>query len=108
MDETMIQAAMNVILHAGNARLKAEEAIEKAKKSQFEEADLFMAQAKEEITESHATQTEIIQSEAAGKRHEINILFIHAQDTLMTIMSELKMARQIIDLYKVIDQKGIL
>ena len=100
MDETMIQAAMNVILHAGNARLKAEEAIEKAKEGNWEEADRLMAEAKEEIVESHATQTEIIQSEAAGVKHEINILFIHAQDTLMTIMSELKMSHQIIDLYK--------
>ncbi|MBQ6334626.1 MAG: PTS lactose/cellobiose transporter subunit IIA [Erysipelotrichaceae bacterium] len=105
MDETLIQAAMNVILHAGNARLKAEEAIDKAKAGDFSAADELMKEAHEEIVEAHATQTEIIQSEASGNKHELNILFIHAQDTLMTIMSELKMSGQIIDLYRALNER---
>lgn len=102
----MIQAAMNVILHAGDARIKAEEAIEAAKKKEFDKADALLIEAHDQIVEAHATQTEIIQSEAAGEKHEINLLFIHAQDTLMTIMSELKMSRQIIDLYKALEQRS--
>ena len=43
------------------------------------------------MRKAHVQQTQIIQDEAKGFHHEINILFIHAQDTLMTIMSELNM-----------------
>ena len=38
-------------------------------------------------------RTEVIQSQVGGENMEYSLLFIHAQDTLMTINTELRMAK---------------
>ena len=55
--------------------------------------------------QAHNAQTEVIQGEARGEKTELCLLFIHAQDTLMTIMSELNMAGEMIQMYKLIYNK---
>lgn len=55
-----------------------------------------IAEARIEITKAHQEQTEIIQKEAAGVHYESCLLFTHAQDTLMTIMSEVNLAEKMI------------
>ena len=91
----LLTAAMQIILHAGNARNEAEEAVEEAKKFNFQEAE-------EAITLAHKSQTDIIQREAGGYGYDPSLLFAHAQDTLMTIKSELHITKQLIDVLKII------
>ncbi len=98
----LIQVSMNIILNAGDARNAAFKAIECAKKKDFDEAEKQIAAAEDAIREAHQAQTEVIQNEMSGENYELCILFIHAQDTLMTIKSELSMAKEIIDLYKTV------
>ena len=38
-------------------------------------------------------------------KHELYVLFIHAQDTLMTIKSEYELARQLIEIFESIDER---
>lgn len=64
-----------------------------------------MEEAKKFIVQAHKSQTEVIQSEANGKKYEYSMLFAHAQDTLMTIMSEIQLAEQMIDILKIISHK---
>lgn len=101
----LISVAMQIILHAGDARVKTENALEKAKALQFEEAKISIIDAKECIRLAHQSQTEIIQNETRGKTYSSSLLFNHAQDTLMTIMSEHKLAKEIIDLIEILNHK---
>lgn len=102
MEDELIMSAMNIILHAGDARNHCTTALEYAQQGQFEKAQEAMDKAHECIVEAHGTQTDLIQAEAAGKKHELNLLFIHAQDTLMTIMSEVNLTKQMVSMYEFI------
>lgn len=98
----LVTVAMQIILHAGNARNQAGEALEEAKKFNFDKAEIQLQNAEESITKAHKAQTEIIQKEAGGYGYEPSLLFSHAQDTLMTVKSELILSRQLIDILKII------
>ena len=82
-NEKLVQVAMNVIMHAGDAR----DYIRKAgtKLSALEE---LLKKASAELVEAHKAQTSVLQNEAEGDSVPMTVLFSHAQDTLMTVESE--------------------
>jgi PTS system cellobiose-specific IIA component len=68
--------------------------------SNFQAVAAKLVQAQEEISSAHHVQTEVIQAEARGDPVQITLLLTHAQDTLMIAMSELQMARHMVDILK--------
>ena len=100
MNEETVKNAMQIILHAGDARLKCKEALDLVAKFDFENAELKLKEAYKEITKAHKVQTDAIQGETRGEESEYSLLFAHAQDTLMTIYSELNIAKQMIMIFK--------
>ena len=101
-ENELLEAAMSVILAAGDAREHCTKALKYARGGDFDKAETYMQKARECIVEAHNGQTEVIQKEARGEKQEICLLFVHAQDTLMTIMSELNMAKEMIEMYRLI------
>lgn len=91
---------MNIIITAGEAKGYAYEALSKAKEGKFEEAYSLMEKSEEALSRAHDIQTSLLSREANGEKIEISILFIHAQDHLMTCMSENKLIKEIIELKK--------
>lgn len=100
MDEKTVEEAMGIIMHAGDARLLCKEALDAIAAFNFEKASEKMARANKEIAEAHRIQTDAIQGEANGEKKEYCVLFAHAQDTLMTIYSEINIANQLIKIAK--------
>ena len=45
-------------------------------------------------------QTEVIQGQVSGEDVEYSLLFIHAQDTIMTINSELRIISKLLPLFE--------
>lgn len=105
MDEQLINVAMQIILHAGDARNFAIDALKAAKEFDFKAANKLMEKANDSMIEAHKAQTETIQNEMNGEKHEYSILFSHAQDTLMTVMSEINMSKEMIDILEIISKK---
>ena len=103
--EELIPVAMQIILHAGDARNHMNEALEIAKTGDFEKAGVEIKKAEEEIVLAHKSQTNIIQKEAAGAEYTVSLLFTHAQDTLMTINSELHLTKQMISILELLLNK---
>lgn len=99
-DSYLTEVAMQIILHAGNARNYAEQALEKTKEKDLDEVEKLLGKSEEEILEAHRSQTKIIQNEASGNTYEQSLLFNHAQDTLMTSMSEIRIIKQLIEMYQ--------
>lgn len=99
------KAAMQIILHAGDARLKTTEALNALKTFDIEGARTLLAQANEDIIAAHQAQTNSLQAESNGEDIEYSILFTHAQDTCMTVYSEINIAQQLIELSEAIDQR---
>lgn len=97
------QIAMKIILHAGDARLKTTEALRELKQFHIEEAKNYLAQANEDIVAAHQVQTNILQAESNGDEIEYSTLFSHAQDTCMTVYSEINIAEQLIAICESID-----
>lgn len=94
--ESLEQVAFTLILHAGNARSLAFEAFDLAAGDDFAGASAKLKEAKGELGRAHQFQTSLIQSEAGGQRVEPTLLLIHAQDHLMTAMSELNLTERLI------------
>lgn len=101
-EEALIEVAMQIILHAGDARNFAKDALKAAKISDFAQADDLMKQADVQILEAHHAQTDIIQRAMGGESYPYSILFSHAQDTLMTIKTELNLSRELIDVLHIV------
>lgn len=98
--EQIQMLSFTIILHAGNARSFAMEAIGLAKEYQFDEARNKIAEANKEFTEAHHVQTNLLQNEANGIKTDISVILIHAQDHLMTAMTVKDFANEMIDMYE--------
>lgn len=105
MNEQMVDHAMTIIMHAGDARLAYKKALEKLMSGQLEESKVDLKKAETEITLAHQVQTDCIQGAVRGEDFEYNVLFAHAQDTLMTIYSEITMVKQMVHMYEQLDSR---
>lgn len=97
-----IEIIMDIIVHGGNARSKAMEAIRKAAEGQFEDAKNQVETAEVDLHRAHNVQTSLIQEEANGKKTEISLLMIHAQDHLMNAITVVDMAKEMIRLHEML------
>ncbi|WP_223594104.1 PTS lactose/cellobiose transporter subunit IIA [Neobacillus bataviensis] len=99
------EISMQIILHAGDARVIIKEALDCIATCDFEKAEQKLTEAKKKITAAHSVQTATIQGEARGEKIEFSLLFAHAQDTLMTIMSEWNTAKQLVHVFGEFDKR---
>ena len=109
MDKTTIEqlnsAPMQIILHAGDCRNLLNEAINDLLDDKSEEeVKEKITQAKKEITKAHVIQTDMIQSSINEEELQTTLLFTHAQDTLMTINSEVNLVQSMIRLYRKLEK----
>lgn len=107
--ENLEEIIFSIIIHGGNARGKSYDALRSAQKGNFNKANKYLKEAEEEIGQAHKIQTSIIQKEAGGEDIKLSVLFVHAQDHLMTAMAENSLIVNMIDLYKRLDrlEKGM-
>lgn len=90
---------LTIITHSGDARSSSMEAIIHAKKAEFKEAQECIEEAENKLSLAHKEQTKLIQTEAQGKKHDISLLLIHAQDHLMNAVTVKDMASEFVELY---------
>lgn len=95
----MEEKIMGLIMHSGEARSYAMEAIQAAKENNIEEAKNLIEKSDEELGHAHNVQTSLIQAEAGGEKAEFSLLLCHAQDHFMTSMTLKDLAIEIIDIY---------
>lgn len=105
MDHT--EAIFQLILHGGNARSLAMEAISLAKNKDLAAAEQALNRAAEELTKAHHNQTALIQKEISGEKMELSMLLIHAQDHLMNAMTIRDLAAEFVEMYgRIHESKG--
>lgn len=102
--EPLELAIMNIIVNAGDCKNHAYMALSKVNEGKYDEAEEEMKLANDALSKAHDSQTEMLQKEAAGEKIEISILFVHAQDHLMTAISEKNLIEQIIELRKIVNK----
>ena len=101
-DNTTI--AFGLILHAGDARSKAMEAVYLSREGHTEEALSLLDEAREELHLAHQSQTALLTAEANGEQYDLSILMVHAQDHLAMAISAIDNAEELIRLYSLVNR----
>lgn len=96
MNEELELVVFNIVGYAGEARTNAYRALELSEEGKFDEAMESLKKSDEAILKAHNVQTDLIQKEAAGEKISVSMLFVHAQDHLMTAISERELIKKMI------------
>lgn len=97
--------AIEVVMNAGDGRAKIDEALAAMAAGDLAQAEMLLEEADALVIKAHNAQTEVIQSQVSGEDMEYSLLFIHAQDTLMTINTELRMTKKLLPIVKMLLKK---
>lgn len=100
----MEEIIFEIIANGGNAKSLAYEAIMESEKGNDDKAKELLKESDEALKLAHNTQTRIITDEVNGKHIEVSVLFVHAQDHLMTAMEVRSLAERFIHLNKKVNQ----
>jgi PTS system cellobiose-specific IIA component len=87
MDEQRMKVMMGLIMHNGNAKGQAFQAIQLAKEGKFGEVKTAVVAANAELRDVHNVQTDMLAKEANGEHTEIDLYMVHAQDHLMNAIT---------------------
>ena len=96
--------SFQLILHAGNAKSYAMEAIKEAKNNNFDVAYKKLDEANKELNVAHKAQYDLLSEFSNGKEVGVDVLMVHAQDHVSGAALTIEMAKEIIDLNKRIFQ----
>lgn len=105
MDDQITMMAMDILMHAGDARSYCLKYLESVMNGDESGALENLKKAEEENTLSHKTQTDAIQRAVSGEKFEYSLLLTHSQDWMMTVESEIILAKQIASMYKKLDER---
>lgn len=96
MNEELELVVFNIVGFAGEARTNAYKALELSEEGNIDEAMEYLKKCDESILKAHHVQTDLIQKEAAGEKITVSMLFVHAQDHLMTAISERELIKKMV------------
>lgn len=102
---TSVKSTMEIILHAGDARVQIMQALDCLGNFDYDKANQLMKEAHEKLVLAHKLQTNKLQEEAEGEKVKYSVLFTHAQDTLMTINTEYNITKHLIGVFQNRDKK---
>ncbi|MBQ1868231.1 MULTISPECIES: PTS lactose/cellobiose transporter subunit IIA [Selenomonas] len=97
--------AFQIISAVGTARSCYIEAIQEAKKSNYEAAEKLIAEGDEAFVEGHDAHAGLLQKEASGEGGNISLLILHAEDQLMSAEGFKTIALEFIEVYKRFDEQ---
>ncbi len=93
MEEAKYENAMQIILHAGDAKSSALMAVDAAAEGDF-------AAAEDHLRESQEEMLSLIQGEASGQHVEVNVILVHAQDHLTMAIMASDLAERMVEMYR--------
>lgn len=105
MNEELMEIAFGIITFAGEAKFMTKEALKLAREGKFTEAREKLEEAKNTLNGAHKNQTALITKEANEEKIEMSVVLVHSQDHLMTTMSEISLAEELISMYELIYNK---
>jgi cellobiose PTS system EIIA component len=94
-----------IISAVGTAKSMYLEAIQEAKKGEFEKAASLIEEGRNVYTQGHHAHATLIQQEANGEKTEINLLLLHAEDQMMSAETIKIMAEEFIEVYKKLEAR---
>lgn len=92
--------SMNIISNAGEAKALAFDALNEAKRGNFEEARKLLKDSETAGNTAHKAQMDLLVAQANGEVDDVNILLVHAQDHLMTTLLGQELIKEMIEMYE--------
>ncbi len=100
VDNSMDMIGFQIISNVGTAKSLVMEALYAAKEGDFTLAEEKLAESKQYFVEGHKVHASLIQKEAAGEKVEISLLFMHAEDQMMSTETITELVKELIEMYK--------
>ena len=100
MTPEMETSCFGIITYVGTARSCFINAIQCAKKGDFQEADALISQGDEAYTQGHHIHADLLTLDANGKLEHGGLILMHAEDPLMSAETFRVLAEEFIDVYK--------
>lgn len=100
MEEELQVKAFEIITYVGSARSCYIEAVQEAKKGDFEAAEKLMQTGQDDFVKGHHAHADLLEMESSGENVIISLLLLHAEDQLMSAESFKIVAEEFIDVYK--------
>lgn len=94
------QISLRLIANSGDARSYCYQAMKAAREERYEDAKNLMEESNACSLKAHKAQSELLFAEANGKKQELNLLLVHAQDHLMTSLLAQDLVEEIIYLHQ--------
>jgi cellobiose PTS system EIIA component len=106
-DQYVAERALQIIMSSGDARTLAKQAMDKGTEGKFDEADDLLKQAEKKQVAAHNVQTAMIQGDIRGGDEKLGyyVLFAHAQDTMMTIQTEINLTKSLLKIMKANEER---
>ncbi|ASP28070.1 PTS system, cellobiose-specific IIA component [Spiroplasma corruscae] len=99
------EISFTIIANAGEAKGRAINAIRLAREGKFEEAKVELDLSEKSMGIAGHSHLDVISAEASGKKIQIPVLFMHAEDQLLTTETVILLAKEMVELYKFIKNK---
>lgn len=96
------QKAFGIIAEAGSAKSLAILALQDAKQQQNKEAEQKLEKARRYFNEAHRYHRDLIQKEAQGDDIQLSLIFMHAEDQLMSTETILILVEEMLAMYPLI------
>ena len=95
-------SCMQMILHSGNARGDAYEAIDDIKNKEFDKAKDLLDNAKKELLMAQKQHAELLREMASDNNVPTNLLLVHAEDHVAGSEMALDMAKELYTVYEIL------
>lgn len=96
----MESICMQMISNAGTAKSLIMEALQEAREGNFSEGDAKLEEADKFFVEAHKTHGQLIQKEAKGEDVPFSLLFMHAEDQLISTETIKHLSKEMFFMYK--------
>lgn len=94
------KCAVMVIAYAGDSKSASMEAIEAARKGDFEKAESLLKKSSESLLKAHEVHTDLLVYEAREGKMEISMILVHASNHFSIAENTRELAEQFIHIYK--------
>lgn len=105
VQEKLTEVAFEMIANVGTARGLYIEAIQEAKKGEYEKAEKLIEEGKQVFVEGHHAHSDVLAMQASGVKIPMNIFLMHAEDQMLTAESFEIMAKELIAVYRLMDER---
>ncbi len=103
--EKLTEIAFEIIAQVGTARGMYIEAIQEAKKGNYEKAREIMNGGKEVFIQGHHAHADVLTMQGAGVKLPSNIFLMHAEDQLMAAESFETIATELIEIHEQLNKR---